>query len=132
MIKPNEVRKGNLITYDGIIFEIHTIADEFPTLNTSEFGIGVVDWKNINPIPLTEEWLIKFGWIYNEECKSFEKYPKGDVRMNLQYRDVSSSYTMFNYVLKATIATRIFYVHQLQNIYFALTKEELYEAGSNI
>jgi len=77
------------------------------------------------PIPLTEEWLLKFGWIWNEDCNSYEKYPNGDVRMNLQFRDVSGSYVMFNYILKAMIADKIYYVHQLQNLYFALTNEEL-------
>jgi len=77
------------------------------------------------PIPLTEEWLLKFGWVWNEECNSFEKYPNGDARMHLTFKAVSGSYTMFNYVLKALIAERIFYVHQLQNLYQALTGEEL-------
>jgi len=83
------------------------------------------EYEDSNPIPLTEEWLLKFGWIWNEECKSYEKYPNGDARMHLQFRDISGSYTMFNYVLKALITERIYYVHQLQNLYFALTGEEL-------
>lgn len=61
-MKPEEVRYKNLVEYDGRIFEIDTIAEEFPTLNTAEFGIGVVDWNNLKPIPLTEEWLIRFGF----------------------------------------------------------------------
>jgi len=56
---------GNLVKYDGKIYELDTIAAEFPTLNTDEFGIGVVDWNNIEPIPLTPEILVRFG---------FEKY----------------------------------------------------------
>lgn len=124
-LQATDLRIKNLVEYNGRIFEIDTIAKEFPTLNTQEFGIGVVDWNNIKPIPLTEDWLLKFGWVWNEECKSYEKHPNGDIRMNLQYRDLSNSYTMFNYVLKALIAERIFYVHQLQNLYFALTNKEL-------
>jgi len=52
---------GNLVKYDGKIYEIDTIAAEFPTLNTAEFGIGVVDWNNIEPIPLTPEILVRLG-----------------------------------------------------------------------
>lgn len=77
------------------------------------------------PIPLTEEWLVKFGWIWNQECNSYEKYPNGDARMNLAFKEISVSYTMFNYVIKALIAEGIYYVHQLQNLYFSLTGEEL-------
>jgi len=54
-----ELRIGNLVSYDNRVFEIDTIAKEFPTLNTIDFGIGVVDWNNIKPIPITEEWLLK-------------------------------------------------------------------------
>ncbi len=79
----------------------------------------------LKPIPLTEEWLLKFGWVWNKETNTFEKYPNGDARMHLSFRDVSKSYMMFNYVLKAKIADRIYYVHQLQNLYYALTKKEL-------
>lgn len=48
MIKPNELRIGNLVQYEGRIFQIATIAPEFPTLNTDEFGIGVVSWEEID------------------------------------------------------------------------------------
>ena len=87
--------------------------------------VGAHNVDAIRPIPLSEEWLLKFGWIWNDECNSYEKYPNGDARMNLSYRSINNSYTMFNYVLKATISEKIWYVHQLQNLYFALTGEEL-------
>jgi hypothetical protein len=74
------------------------------------------------PIPLTLEILEKCGWVWNEECKSYEGK---DVRMNIQLNEISGSYTMFNYVLKAKIADKIYHLHQLQNLYFALTGEEL-------
>jgi len=41
---------------------IHSLSEELPTLDTSEFGIGVVDWNNLKPIELTEEWLINLGF----------------------------------------------------------------------
>jgi len=73
-MKANELRIGNLVSYDGRIFEIDTIAKEFPTLNTIEFGIGVVDWENIEPIPLPEEWLIKFGFEKDDVFDKFFTY----------------------------------------------------------
>jgi hypothetical protein len=39
--------------------------------------------SDIDPIPLTPKILEKCGWLWNEECNSFEKYPNGDTRMNL-------------------------------------------------
>lgn len=76
----------------------------------------------VKPILLTEDLLLKLGWIWNIEANSFEN---NDVRMNLKYESISGSYTMYNYIIKALIAKRIFYVHQLQNLYFALTGMEL-------
>ena len=53
-MKPTDVRKGNCVEYDNRIFRIDTISDEFPTLDTSEFGVGVVDWQNLNPVKINE------------------------------------------------------------------------------
>jgi len=117
-MKASELMLGNYIQYlSGDIFQVSAV--DFEIIEQ------VADYLKPKPIPLNEEWLIKFGWIWNEECKSYEKYPNGDARMNLQWRDLSGSYTMFNYVLKALIAERIYYVHQLQNLFYALTGEEL-------
>ena len=59
MIDKKDLRIGNSVMYDNRIFQISAITDEFPLLNTPEFGIGVVDWNNIHPIPITEEALVK-------------------------------------------------------------------------
>lgn len=93
--------------------------------STIEQAWQIDEGNELFGIKLTEEWLVKLGWVWNEECNSYEKYPAGDARMNLQKRELNGSYTMFNYVIKAMIAEKIFYVHQLQNLYFALTGEEL-------
>lgn len=54
-----EFRVGNLVEYDGRVFEIDSVSEVLPTLNTIEFGIGVVDWNNLKPIPLNEDWLVR-------------------------------------------------------------------------
>lgn len=70
----------------------------------------------IKPIKLTEEWLIKFGF---------------EVALNGLW-DVTENYSMRlemdNYVRCSTepiSLIEIKYVHQLQNLYFALTGKEL-------
>lgn len=57
MIQKQDLRIGNSVMYDNRVFQIAAISDEFPMLNTAEFGIGVVDWNNIHPIPITKEAL---------------------------------------------------------------------------
>lgn len=119
MIQPNELRIGNYIACHYTSLERQVNVDDFRLID------GYIRaYEYFQPIPLTEEWLLKLGWVWNEECNSYEKYPNGDARMHL-YESILGSYTMFNYVIGATIAERLNYVHQLQNLYFALTGEEL-------
>jgi hypothetical protein len=71
------------------------------------------DW--IKPIPLTEEWLLKFG---------FSK----KVDYLLQKRGFSICFEKHGDIFECfleSIGIEIEYVHQLQNLYFALTNEEL-------
>jgi len=81
--------------------------------------------KPWQPIPLTEEWLLKIGgkplengyWISVSNLKAelhFELFKNTDeivTTLKSQFCDL--------------ILDRIYYVHQLQNLYFALTNEEL-------
>ena len=125
-MKAEELRIGNYVLYEqnSIEFIIKTISDDgFDVYNMTESTW--IEYDQFAGIPVTEEWLLKLGWVWNEDTETFEKYPNGDVRMHLQYEPVSRSYTMFNYVLNAKIADRIWHVHQLQNLYFALTGSEL-------
>ena len=127
-----QLRIGNLVEYEGEIYEIDTISKLFPTLNTVAFGIGVVGWDNLNPIPLTEEWLLKFGF----EVENFDYNIKisecGVVSLQLIAQDEKcSSFSVCviqsdedeldDYVFLSDIK----YVHSLQNLFYSLTNEEL-------
>jgi hypothetical protein len=129
MISANEVRRGNLFKYDDRIFRIHTIAYEFPTLDTDEFGIGVVGWNNIDPVELTDEWLIKFQ-LPKREVKTktstyyifsirndFEIYCHMDKSGNCLFWGVNSMADHF-FIIKCDA------VHVFQNTYAALNHHE--------
>jgi len=111
--------------YDNRIFQISAITDEFPLLNTPEFGIGVVDWNNINPIPITEEALVKMGFEkdnyggfkHKNLFSSFIKRP--------DYTFKSENVFYFLKVGDDKDEPEIKYVHQLQNLYYTLTQTEL-------
>lgn len=76
--------------------------------------------NQVKPIPLTEEWLLKFGfyksmsWTYAIELKGNLKlvYYLGEKGWSIGFK----SYSDFS---------NLEYVHQLQNLYFALTGNEL-------
>lgn len=101
-------------------------------LDDSEFQVTANDimiiskWSNpfaILPsgIPLTEEWLLKFGFKRNGY--SFEK---GMIWFRF-WNDKRGRKSLPNAcaVNKEEISYELQYVHQLQNLYYALTGEEL-------
>ena len=71
-----------------------------------------------SPIPLTEEWLVKFGFENidtNENGGDNYWYlSKGDFMLDRSFQSLQMN-TGFD----------LEHVHQLQNLYFALTGEEL-------
>jgi hypothetical protein len=72
------------------------------------------------PIPLTEEWLLKFGFdIYEDPFHYFIDIGNGEIPeyFNVWYYD--------NYYDANECNAKLYYVHQLQNLYFALTGNEL-------
>lgn len=135
MINYKEARAGNIVMYDNRLFQIEAISRSLPCLNTDEFGIGVVDWNNLQPIVLSPEILEKCG---------FEKYGRDDMPRTLSYElgefriFPSNSFCDFegygyiHYKLPKfennkdeSARFKFKYFHQLQNLYFALTGEEL-------
>ena len=66
------------------------------------------------PIPLTEEWLVKFGFEKLEGWDDMFYFQIGYFQI---YEYNVSGYEYDGFDIK--------HVHQLQNLYFALTNEEL-------
>lgn len=71
----------------------------------------------MQPIPLTEEWLLKFG--FNKNKLGF--YSKGRFSYHHEY----GWKILENWVKGWVGVAELKYVHQLQNLYFALTGKEL-------
>jgi hypothetical protein len=121
-IKATELRIGNLVKFQGEIIEIDGI-DKFNIY----WGNGNFAPITINgffrPIPLTEEWLKKFGIEYEKDIDyffiSFE-LADGDIEL------ISNTDELGTYWFSHQISTlKIRYCHQLQNLYFCLSGEEL-------
>jgi hypothetical protein len=77
--------------------------------------------RDIKPIPLTEEWLLKFGFdlINNEyyQSRNHELKLYWTVNKNKMIPEFNEKRFVTGYDFK--------YAHQLQNLYFILTGEEL-------
>ena len=122
MIAANELRIGNWVMYDNRLFQIEAISRSLPCLNTDEFGIGVVDRNNINPIPITPEILEKCGFEWSIYHQAWHK--QGFV-FDLSERSVCGFFMHKSRLNSEIICPEIQYLHQLQNLYFALTGEEI-------
>jgi hypothetical protein len=119
-----EIRIGNY-------FEINTEGQPCP----DRLENGIHQWDNwydyyefgfneniFRPIPLTEEWLERFGFDRNEL--------KGRRCYTILYDDRCAFFLYeangFFYVEQSGVSSNSFkHVHSLQNLYFALTGEEL-------
>lgn len=120
-----ELRVGNIIQCNSKIEEIHCPHPEQPFLNTTEYGVGVLSWKDLEPIELDEYWLLKLGFekVYESDFREKWEYPK-DYRFgyskNVQAKNIPEGATF-----KCSTYEHIKYVHQLQNLYFILSTQEL-------
>ena len=111
MIQANELRIGNWMM-GNVPFQIEP--NDIGLDYYHEQQKGVSRWE---PIPLTEEWLIKFGFK-----RLFDKFwMKKHLLLNNGFVPM---FTDGNYH-EEEIGEQLKYVHQLQNLYFALTGEEL-------
>lgn len=115
-----ELRIGNLAQdqYNNILVccELNKISIGFEVLDRSKFPLKP-GWKS-EPIPLTEEWLLKFG---------FEKKGKRFSKDWFYLWDECGSIVFALAEMHDEVGTYlpIQHVHQLQNLYFALTGKEL-------
>jgi hypothetical protein len=119
-MKASDLRIGNLIYLKG------DKVIEVTSVDTMMVFYGERQEANIpqdaQPIPLTEEWLLKFGFQIKELANyvsiDFTTYEKGKLIINdANWIDYDDSRIDLGYNLK--------YVHQLQNLYHSLTGEEL-------
>jgi hypothetical protein len=118
-MKANELRIGNIVLRKEFLHS---------NLENCRFDKIVVTHNDINachiynrhfePIPLTEEWLFKFGF---DDLGTYG-YGRGNFHICLHENEFYFSINNRKVFIK--------HVHQLQNLYFALTGEELTYGGN--
>jgi hypothetical protein len=77
------------------------------------------------PIKLTEEWLSKFEYFSKTDKEGTPCFFNGDNIMLFDRVGYFDAYLHSEYDGNVFFATRLFYIHQLQNFYHAIEKKEL-------
>ena len=120
-MKASELRIGNLIEHNGVgcifVFSVTNQMDDIERIND-------ITSSGFTPITLTEEWLLKLGFDdYGKDSFNVHRFEKNDVRIERAFR--SRAYYCINVSIGGLGDINLKYVHQLQNLYFALIGEEL-------
>jgi hypothetical protein len=127
-MKANELRIGNYLndtevgSKESFKVMIGDIAEIYDHTDCSE---------NYEPILLTKDWLIKFGFTFVNETRHWyilfkrEGSPEDMIFFIGFDKIMKYWFGIQNPVMDTVAINTVKYVHQLQNIYFALTGEEL-------
>ena len=118
-MKTNELRIGNLVYFNDKVVNI-TIGD---------FHIIEKESKFFKPIPLTEEWLLKFGFEKDDNFGNWHLNHLEIYKKDLSVIGIDNKGNIYWYFYAAddyySWTQKLDYVNQLQNLYFALTGKEL-------
>lgn len=127
MIQGNQLRIGNMVfDWAKRIATVESInSHDVVRLSSSDYKFESFNLKQhgVSPIPLTEDWLLNLGFEYKffEEGETKSEYFFHKDLFPEYYVYYLPYFNMSIYIGDVTIQ----YVHQLQNLYFALTGEEL-------
>ena len=147
-MKANELRIGNLVKINNEllpevkneIYKVYGLNAKFDLSFPNSSGVISLNHTKsiriysqfdefIEPIPFTKEWLVKFGFEKAKHSHGYDCYIKDGFDFDIVshgrywvlaiYTDESCTDSLY------FAHGRFEYVHQFQNLYFALTGEEL-------
>lgn len=128
MIRVNELRIGNVIVSDaGVVRKVtgHDIREQWRHEEDPHGSTGA----SINPIPLTPEWLERCGFVIKHEASEQDPFTYSILKMDLDLAKEDDGYCLRfecqDSYYDCNIGTQLLYLHQLQNLFFALSGEEL-------
>jgi hypothetical protein len=122
-MKAIELRIGNYVKFDNHEDEYYKVSG----CDISELSDELID-LNASPIPLTEEWLLKFGFIRHHYDYANDVIYIKNIADN-EIDNAEFEWGVYPNELGSGIQIKnrksLKYVHEIQNLYFALTGEEL-------
>ena len=113
-MKAEELRIGNWVRIKDE--EVKTHAQVEGTGNLQHVAGQLWSIEELEPIPLTEEWLERFNVEWSDWRVTYNK--------TIDAYEVERKYTSM-YGEEWVFMSNVRYIHEFQNIYHALTGEEL-------
>jgi hypothetical protein len=106
-MKANDLRMGNWIFIEDLEVQVECLPKHY-------------NYEIVNPIPLTKYWLKRLGFEEGFYDTDMRIQVSTDCSMSIWTCDKTD-----NCLIGDNLTLTIKYVHQLQNLYFALTGVEL-------
>jgi len=133
MLAANELRMGSLIEKDNVMYKFlsleqnHASTSEYRWywVETLDGKLGKYYSSHFNPIPLTPEILEKCGLKNGNSELDRNVFYSTNKHLAQFSVNISGSFGIYVGVFIALRSVHLEYLHQLQNLYFALTNEEL-------
>jgi hypothetical protein len=124
-MKPSELRIGNLIFFDKDVTNVDIITLD----QMSQYDGDCLD-MGYDSIPLTQDWLVKFGFTHSFPYGNNGFYYNDVISLGYDCEEPFTGQNLHVWITKErvpypTIISGVQYVHQLQNLYYALTGKEL-------
>ncbi len=119
-LKAQDLRIGNLIdTPDGIreIDDISTKRELGHSVGFKGFNVGYY-LDVCKPIPITEEWLLKLGFEYNNFSLLYSNRKQSEYDIQI----LDDTFVIYKY---GDEIVTLKYIHELQNLFYAITGNEL-------
>ena len=122
-MKANELRIGNWVNDGFSTIELEAI--DFVVMSDAPEGLS------LKPLPITEQWLVDFGFEKTDDYGDQIYYELKTEGSRGYYVCFDHEEWVFGLSVRNECTCLIYdephfqYVHQLQNLYFALTGEEL-------
>lgn len=133
MILATELRIGNLILFSPLgkaavntrAVTVKSILDKSVIVNDNGLDLELFYGSaSTKPIPLTEEWLKRFGFREELNASKTTTLYIYDI-MSLAHRENGEYSCAIHTLLTYPLPVKVKYVHTLQNLFFALTQSEL-------
>ena len=128
-MKAEELRIGNILQYrDDERVKVHlrgtpfvVSADDILFLSEQESQGNIVDY--VEPINITKELLFKCGFKHHNTDECFKEYKSES--MIIEHNEYLNEFNLMYELYNEVKYSELNYVHDIQNLHYILTKEEL-------